>query len=122
MRFRELLDRISKKRPLRPSRDFWRDFDRELGQKLDRADTGHVSLISAFLDAIGDLFPALESYQFRRALVTVSLAAMVISFTLLLSADGRLGLYTVASLKGGELVDELVLMDTSATGENIVDF
>lgn len=103
--------------PIKPkmNKAFWSAFDRGLAQRLDDIDAGKAN--PRF-----DIAGLFVKPQFSRALVTASLAVMVVSFTLMLSAGGRPGLISVASLTNDELAEELVLIEASGSQEIVVDF
>lgn len=114
MKFYDLLDAVSRRKTPKLSKDFWAKFDGELSRRLDEVDGGRISLKAAFADAISDFVSIFRNPEFRRALVTASLAVMVVSFVLMSSTKGQPKLYSVASLPSDELVDELVIIDASS--------
>lgn len=118
----KLIDLISKAPAPKMSGGFWAKFDAELGTKLDRAETGRISLKSAFFEALGDFVSVFSNREFKRALATASVAVIVVGFSVIFAAKGGPGLYSVSSLTSDELVDEMVILDAYPASENIIDF
>ncbi|MFA5148645.1 MAG: hypothetical protein WC491_05935 [Candidatus Omnitrophota bacterium] len=119
---KELADLISKAPAPRMPKSFWAKFDAELGAKLTRAESGRISVRSAFFDVLEDFASVFMNPEFKRALTTASVAVMVVSFSLIFAVKGGPGLYSVYSLTSDELVDEMVIIDAYPASENIIDF
>jgi hypothetical protein len=118
----KLVDLISKAPVPKMSGGFWAKFDAELGVKLDRAEVRRISLKSAFFEVLGDFAYVLSSPELKRAFATASVAVTVIGFSLIFTAKGGPGLYSVGSLTSDELVDEMVILNAYPASENIIDF
>jgi|GEM_PF-5585590 hypothetical protein len=119
----KFIDLISKARKAPAmSKGFWAKFDAELGTRLNSAEKKRISLPSAVFEAIEDMVAVLRNAEFKRALATASVAVTVIGFSIIFSMRGGPGLYSVSSLTNDELVDEIVILGTCDSGENMIDF
>ncbi len=119
----KFIDLISKARkaPVMP-KAFWAKFDAELGTRLNAAEKKRISLSSAVFEAITDMVAVFRNAEFKRALATASVAVMVVGFSIMFSMRGGPGLYSVSSLDNDELVDEIVILGTCDSAENMIDF
>ncbi|MFA5093629.1 MAG: hypothetical protein WC512_00115 [Candidatus Omnitrophota bacterium] len=119
----KFIDLISKARkaPVM-SKGFWAKFDAELGAKLNAAEKKRISLPLAVFEAVEDMAAVLRNVEFKRALATASVAVTVIGFSIIFSMRGGPGLYSVSSLTNDELIDEIVILGTCGSGENMIDF
>ncbi len=111
---KKLIDIISKMKAPKMSKGFWAEFDAGLGRKLDAAQAGKISPKAVLARAVINFFAVFTDYKFKRAFVTASIALILAGSSLIFSARGGPGLYSVASLTGEELIEELVLIDNSS--------
>lgn len=119
LKFKDVLDAISRKKAPDLPREFWHRFDSELGKKLDAIDNRNLSRSYGFAEMLNGAFSIF--LRPKPVLVTAALV-VVINLTLFSLAQRGASLTAVAFLSNSDLAEELVLTDELASGENIVDF
>jgi len=119
VRFKGILDAISKKRVPDMPKEFWHKFDRELGERLDAVDSRNLNRSYGFAAALEGAFSLL--FRPKPVLVTATLV-VAINLALFSFANRAIPLTSVALLSNSDLAEELVLTDELTSGENIVDF
>lgn len=117
--FKDIIDMISKEKAPGLSKESWKGFDRELGEKLDAVNSRNLSRSYGFAEKINEAFSVF--LRPKPILVTVTFI-VVINLTLFSLAHKSTSLTSVAFLSNDDLAEELVLTGELASGENIVDF
>jgi len=119
LKFKDIIDMISRKKAPNLSKGFWHRFDSELGKKLDAIDDRNLSHSYGFAEAFNGAFSIF--LRPKPVLVTATLV-LVINLTLFSFANKGIPLTAVAFLSNNDLAEELVLTDELSSGENVVDF
>lgn len=119
VRFKDILSAILRKRAPDLPKEFWRRFDRELGERLDAVDSRNLSRGYGFAAALNGAFSLL--LRPKPALIVATLV-VAINLALFSFANRAIPLTSVAFLSNSDLAEELILTDELIAGENIVDF
>ena len=117
--FKDIIDMISKKKAPGPSKEFWKGFDRELGEKLDSVNSRNSSCHYGFSEKLND---ALSVFIRPKPVLVTATLIVAINLALFSLAHRSTYLTSVAFLSNDDLAEELVLTGELASGENIVDF
>lgn len=109
--YKKLIDLISRKKTPVPLKEFWQEFDKGLGQKLDTIDAQKLKRRVLFIDKIKDVLGLLLKPGLKPAFVSAFLLIMVIGGTLFFKSHQSIQFYSVASLSNKELVEELTMIE-----------
>ena len=117
--FKDIIDMISKKKAPIPSKEFWKGFDRELGEKLDAVNSRKLNRRYGFSEKLND---ALSVFLRPKPVLVTATLIVAINLAVFSLANRSTYLTSVAFLSNDDLAEELVLTGELASGENIVDF
>lgn len=120
LRFQDLVELISKRRTPKPSKGFWNKFDGELSRKLDKIDASRLGRRNVFADKIRDMASIFTQPQFRYALV-VTCVVLILCTTMFSLNSYQPAIYSVASLSGDGLVEELLYIENISSPDNGID-
>lgn len=107
---KKIIDLILRSRTPKPSKKFWKNFDRELERKLDTIDRQKSQRRSLFVDKIKDVFGLLFRPDTRPAVAAISLV-VIIGATLFFANYQGMRFNSIAALSDEELVDELIIIN-----------
>lgn len=105
--YKRLIELVSRKKAPQPSREFWQEFDKELGQKLDAINAKRSRQPVPFIDAIRDFLGTLLKPSLRPVVAGVFLIIIAMGGSILFKNYQDIQFYSVSALSNEELADEL---------------